>query len=157
MSSLSLAPVIAAAVVPLAPAAAFRFFAEEFHAWWPRDYTWARDTLQWIGLEPRVGGRCYELGPHDFHVDWGRVLQWEPGQRLVLAWQVSFRREPEPNPAKASEVEIRFAEQGPSGAQVSLAHRQFERHGPDSRVYRATMASARGWPWILQRYAEAAG
>jgi uncharacterized protein YndB with AHSA1/START domain len=92
---------------------AFRTFTEGLAGWWPREYTWAQDTLDTIAIEPRAGGRCFERGPHGFHCDWGRVLAWEPPRRLVFTWQIAPDRAPEPNPAKASEVEARFVADGP--------------------------------------------
>ena len=156
MSSRAPEPVRATITVPSALPEAFALFAEGFGKWWPREYTWGQDALERIGLEPRAGGRCYEIGPHDFHSDWGRVLVWDPPHRLRLAWQISPRREPEPDPAKASEVEIRFEPGQDGGTLAVLEHRGFERHGPDGAAYRDAMASAQGWPWILERYAAAA-
>jgi uncharacterized protein YndB with AHSA1/START domain len=86
---------------------AFAAFAD-LARWWPREYTWAGDTLEDIGIDPRQGGFCFERGPHGFTCHWGRVLTWDPPTRLVLTWQIAPDRAPEPNPAKASEVEVRF-------------------------------------------------
>lgn len=157
MSSPAPLPVQTRVAVPLAPPEAFALFAEGLGRWWPREYTWSRDVLQRIGLEPHAGGRCYEIGPHEFHSDWGRVLVWDPPGRLQLAWQISPRREPEPNPAKASEVEVRFEPEAVGRTSVVLEHRGFERHGSEGAGYRDAMASPQGWRWILERYAAAAG
>jgi uncharacterized protein YndB with AHSA1/START domain len=83
------------------------------------------------------------------------VLVWEPPRRLVLAWQISPERAPEPDPAKASEVEVRFVAEGPSVTRVELEHRGFERHGAGGAGYRAGMGAPQGWPYILDRYAMA--
>ncbi|HET8726192.1 MAG TPA: SRPBCC domain-containing protein, partial [Alphaproteobacteria bacterium] len=83
------------------------------------------------------------------------VLAWEPPHRLVLAWQISPRREPEPDPARASEVEVRFASEGPSVTRVAFEHRGFANHGADADGYRAGLDSAQGWTFILDRYAAA--
>ena len=91
---------------------------------------------------------CFELGPHGFRCDWGRVTVWEPPHRLVFRWQIGAQREPVPDPQRASEVEVRFAD-----GEVRLEHRGFERHGPDAENYRAALASEQGWPYILGRYA----
>jgi hypothetical protein len=91
---------------------AFAAFAD-LAWWWPREYTWAGNTLEDIGIDPREGGFCFERGPHGFTCHWGRVLVWDPPARLVLAWQVAPDRAPEPNPAKASEVEVRFRAAAP--------------------------------------------
>jgi uncharacterized protein YndB with AHSA1/START domain len=150
-------PITATVTVAQAPAEAFALFTEGLAKWWPREYTWAQDVLQRIEVEPRVGGRCYEIGPREFHSDWGRVLVWSSPDRLLLAWQISPRREPEPNPVKASEVEVHFKPGTTGGTLVLLEHRGFERHGPEGVAYRDALASAQGWPWILKHYEAAAG
>jgi uncharacterized protein YndB with AHSA1/START domain len=141
--------------VPRDPAAAFRLFSDELGRWWPREYTWGQEALEAIGLEPRAGGLCYERGPHGFRCDWGRVLAWEPPHRVALAWQIGPRREPVPDPARASRVEVRFEPDG-GGTRVTLVHDGFERHGDGAAGYREAMASPQGWPYILSRLADAA-
>jgi uncharacterized protein YndB with AHSA1/START domain len=95
--------------VPMSVEHAFKIFAEGLASWWPAEYTWSQDVLETIAIEPGEGGRCFERGPHNFECDWGRVLTWEPPHRLAFTWQISPKREPEPNPAKASEVEVHTA------------------------------------------------
>jgi uncharacterized protein YndB with AHSA1/START domain len=121
--------------------------------WWPREYTWAADTLEDIGIDPREGGFCFERGPHGFTCHWGRVLTWDPPARLVLAWQIAPDRAPEPNPAKASEAEVRFRSAGSASTRVDLEHRAFLSHGDAADTYREALASPEGWPLILARYA----
>ena len=84
------------------------------------------------------------------------MLAWEPPSRLVLAWQISPRREPEPNPERASTIELRFDAEGEELTRVTLEHRDFDRHGEGAGEYRAALASEQGWPYILGRYAAAA-
>lgn len=141
---------------PASAEAAFTVFTEGLASWWPAEYTWSRDVLETIVIEPGEGGRCFERGPHNFECDWGRVLVWEPPRRLVFTWQISPRREPEPNPAKASEVEVRFTPEGVSATRVELEHRYFARHGEGGDEYRAGLGSPHGWPYILDRYIKAA-
>jgi uncharacterized protein YndB with AHSA1/START domain len=145
-------PIRAAVTVPLPADQAFPAFAD-LARWWPQEYTWAADTLEDIGLEPREGGFCYERGPHGFTCHWGRVLAWEPPTHLVFTWQIAPDRVPQPNPAKASEVEVTFHPADPSGTRVELEHRALARHGDAADAYRQAMASPQGWPLILDRYA----
>lgn len=145
-----------AVVVPAAPERAFALFADELASWWPAEYTWAADGLEQIAIEPRVDGRCFERGPRGFECDWGRVLAWEPGARLAFSWQIGPDRVPVPDSDRASEVEVRFADAGKGATRVELEHRGFERHGEGGADYRAAMASERGWPYILARYADSA-
>lgn len=137
------------------PERAFAAFTEGLATWWPREYTWSGDVLDTIAVEPGEGGRCYERGPLGFHIDWGRVLRWQPPGRVVFSWQISPGREPVPDPAKASEVEVRFVADGPSSTRVELQHRDLARHGDGSAEYRAALDSPGGWPYILDRYAAA--
>ena len=79
------------------------------------------------------------------------MTAWEPPRRLVFLWQIGPSREPVPDPARASEVEVRFED-----GRVALEHRGFERHGEDAEAYRDGMGSAQGWPWLLERFGEVA-
>jgi uncharacterized protein YndB with AHSA1/START domain len=142
--------------VGLPPGAAFRLFTEGFGRWWPRDYSWGGEALLDIGMEPRPGGACREIGPHGFRCDWGRVTGWDPPRRVAFTWQVGFDRTPLPDPSMASEVEVTFA---PAGArtEVVLRHHGFSRHGAQAEAYREGMAGPHGWPLILARFAALAG
>jgi uncharacterized protein YndB with AHSA1/START domain len=132
---------------------AFRVFALDLARWWPREFTWSQDTLADIGIEGAEGGACYEVGPHGFRCDWGRVLHWEPPRRLELSWQISADRVPEPDPAKASEVLVRFEPHDPGSCSVILEHRAFRRHGDRAEEYRTGMD--KGWAYLLGCYAAA--
>lgn len=134
------------------PASAFAAFVDRFADWWPAAYTWSGGAAEAIGIEPRIGGFCYERGPHGLRLDWGRVTAWEPPDRLAFSWQIDPDRTPQPNPAHASVVEVRFAAIG-DGCRVTLRHDGFERHPGDAEAYRTAMASPEGWPLILDRYA----
>lgn len=141
--------------VPLTTEQAFERFTRDISHWWPKEYTWSGKVLETIGIEPGVGGMCTERGPHGFRLDWGRVLVWEPPGRLVFTWQISPSRVPEPDPERSSEVEVRFRADGPQATRVELEHRGFSRHGEGAGEYQAGMASPQGWPYILERFAQA--
>lgn len=141
--------------VPLTIDRAFELFSD-LDRWWPMEYTWGQTVAQEIVIEQHAGGFCYERGPNGFRNDWGRVLVYEPPRRLVLAWQVTAAREPQPDPEKSSTIDVRLTPDGAQHTRVTLEHRDFERHGPDAAEYRALMESENGWPFILGRYATAA-
>lgn len=149
-------PIRRTLTVPVEMDRAFRLFTDELASWWPQEYTWAKNVLETIAIEPQQGGRCFERGPHGFHSDWGRVLVWDPPLRLVLTWQISPERVPEPDPARASEIEVRFIEEDSSTTRVELEHRHLDRHGENARMYRDGLGSPHGWSYILDRYAAAA-
>jgi uncharacterized protein YndB with AHSA1/START domain len=151
---MTIEPIHIEVATPLPVARAFERFVGELREWWPREYTWSQDVLQELGIEPRVDGLCFEIGPHGFRCDWGRVVEWAPPHRLGLAWQIGPHREPVPDPRQASCVSVSFETQSPQHTRVVLVHTAFERHGPDGAAYRAAMTSPRGWPFILQRFVE---
>jgi uncharacterized protein YndB with AHSA1/START domain len=146
--------VSATAEVPIPPDEAFALFTNGFGSWWPREFSWSQDVLEEIGIESLEGGFLYETGPYGLRLDWGRVLAWEPPGRLVFSWQISPDRVPEPNPAHASEVEVRFEPAG-AGCRVVLQHRGFGRHAGNGDGY-AEMMGTQGWPLALERFARAA-
>lgn len=71
-------------ILPVDAAAAFSIFTDRFEAWWPREYTWSQAALETIGITPHEGGLCFEIGPHGFRCDWGRVLAWDEPNGLVF-------------------------------------------------------------------------
>lgn len=147
--------VVVEVTVPVARRLAFHAFTWGLGGWWPREYTWSREVLVSIGMEPHAGGLCHETGPFGFTCHWGRVLAWELPRRLVLAWQIGPTRAPEPDPARASVVEVTFTAIG-DRTLVRLTHLGFERHGEGADEYRRGMASPFGWPYILAHYVDQA-
>jgi uncharacterized protein YndB with AHSA1/START domain len=148
-------PVRASVTVRAPRERAFDLFTVGLGVWWPREFSWSQDKLEEIGLEPREDGFAYERGPYGFTVHWGRVTEWEPPDRLVFLWQIAGDRTPQPDPEKASEVEVRFAEQD-GGTRVDVEHGAWERHGDGAREYRDGFEQAGAWPLALERFAAAA-
>lgn len=134
--------------------AAFARFVDDIDQWWPTEYTWSGDALEEIGIQARRGGMCFEVGPHGFRCDWGRVQRFVAPARIVISWQIGPGREPVPDPRRATEVELRFRSDQERVTEVALEHRHFERHGARGGAYLEAMASDAGWPHILGRYAE---
>lgn len=141
--------------VELPPEDAFGAFVGDLDSWWPAEYTWSQNVLETIRIELTEGGRCFERGPHGFECDWGRVLECDPPNRIRFLWQISPTRAPEPDPEKASEVDVRFEAGGQDWTRVILEHRGFARHGDGGDDYRAAMGSSQGWPYILDCYRSA--
>lgn len=134
---------------------AFAIFVNKLDSWWPGEYTWAAESLEKIAIEPAINGRCYEIGPHGFRCDWGRVLQFEPPHRIVFTWQIDPDRVPQPNPDKASEIEVLF-EEAAGETNVTFVHKHFENHGEGAEQYKEAMNSPQGWDYILDNYVKAA-
>jgi uncharacterized protein YndB with AHSA1/START domain len=148
-------PLRADTTVGVAPARAFELFTEGMGEWWPSEFSWSQDKLEQIGMEPREGGFCFERGPHGFRIDWGRVTAWEPPGRVVFLWQIAGDRTPQPDPGRASEVEVTFSPDGDAGTRVEVEHRGWERHGDGAQEYRDGFEQAGAWPYALERFAAA--
>jgi uncharacterized protein YndB with AHSA1/START domain len=132
---------------------AFTVFTERFGTWWPAEHHIGAADLADAIIEPRVGGRYYERGVDGSECDWGRVLAYDPPDRVVLSWHLQGDWKYHPDPAKASEIEVRFIAEGPDRTRVELEHRHIERHDLADDVLRG-IDSPDGWSGILQRYAD---
>jgi uncharacterized protein YndB with AHSA1/START domain len=137
------------------PGDAFAGFTDGMSAWWPRELTWSGELLESIGIEGRPGGLCYEIASNGMRFDWGRVATWEPPRRLAFSWQIGPDRVPQPNPARASQVQVEFRPAAGGGTRVTVSHVGWERHGEGGAAYRQQMVDAAAWPTILERYAGA--
>ena len=135
---------------------AFAVFTEGIDSWWPRSHTIGEAELKQMVLEPKVGGRAYGIGVDGTESDWGRVLAFDPPNRIVVSWDINLEFKQEPDPAKASEVEVRFTADGPDRTRVELEHRHFERHGDGWEEMRDSVSSPNGWSGMLQLFAGAA-
>jgi uncharacterized protein YndB with AHSA1/START domain len=134
---------------------AFRVFTSSFDSWWPREYHFGQAEMAEAILEPGEGGRWYERGTDGTERDWGRVLVWEPPQRLVITWQTNGLYHYDPDPAHASEIEVRFTADGPEQTVVELEHRYLDRLASGDSI-RGMIQSGGGWIAILELFAKAA-
>jgi uncharacterized protein YndB with AHSA1/START domain len=73
--------------------------------------------------------------------------------RILLAWHLSPRWEFDPEPARATEIEVTFEAQGEGSTIVALEHRGFEVLAEAGPELRKAVASEAGWPMLLGRYA----
>lgn len=124
--------------------------------WWPvATHHLAEPAGDEAVLEPFVGGRWYERGPGGREQDWGTVLAWEPPHRVLLSWQVSADWTFEPDPARASEIEVRFTATAPDETLVEYAHRHLERYGEGAERMRRAVGGPGGAATSLAAYAAA--
>ncbi|MGH3500538.1 MAG: SRPBCC family protein [Nocardioidaceae bacterium] len=143
--------------VALSRERAFRVFTEQFDRIKPREHNLLQVDIAQTVLEPRTGGRVYDIGTDGSECHWGRVLAFEPPQRLLLAWLIGTRWQLETDPDRASEVEVLFVENGPAETRVELEHRHLERHGDGWEQSHSALASGGGWPLYLHRFTDLAG
>ena len=141
-------------IVEAPPERAFRVFTENFDSWWPRAHHIGKSDMKVAIIEPRPGGRWYEVGVDGVECDWGHVLVWEPPRRVVLAWQLNAQWEYDPS--LITEVEVTFIPVGEAGTRVELEHRYLERFGEMEEAVRKGIDSPEGWGGLLRLYADAA-
>jgi uncharacterized protein YndB with AHSA1/START domain len=135
---------------------AFSVFTEGIASWWPPEHHILQAELAEMVFEPHVGGHVYDRGVDGSECRWARVLAYEPPNRVVFSWDIDTQWQIESNPAKASEVEVRFTPDGPSRTRVDLEHRNLDRHGDGWEGMRSAVGSPEGWRIGLHRFADAA-
>jgi uncharacterized protein YndB with AHSA1/START domain len=150
MTSDTIDPIRCSIGVNALPERAFEIFAHDIGRWWPIAYSWGEDQFETATIEQHAGGRWFETDLDGGEADWGEVRAFEPGRCLVLSFNVSPERKPEP-PERQSEVTIRFLPAS-GGTRVELEHRDLARHGEGAARLREGMASPQGWPLILASF-----
>jgi uncharacterized protein YndB with AHSA1/START domain len=154
-STIRPAPVRHAVTVKTSQARAFETFTAGFGRWWRRTgHGIGGSPMKSAIVEPFAGGRWYEIGEDDVETDWGKVLAWEPNERLLLAWQIGadWRFHPE----LITEVEVRFTALAADVTRVELEHRNLERIGEEAGSFRDLIDSPKGWADKLEKFAAAA-
>ncbi|MGH9186147.1 MAG: SRPBCC family protein [Acidimicrobiales bacterium] len=141
--------------VGAAPETAFEVFTAKLATWWPKEYSIGESDMADFVLEPKVGGRWYEVGVDGKECDTGRVLAFEPPERVVIAWHLNEAWQFDPDPSHASEFEVRFIAEDSSRTRVELEHRGIERHGDGAPAVHGTVDGPGGWGFVLEHFAKA--
>lgn len=132
---------------------AFKVFTGGMSRWWLSTHTInpTHAAIERVVVEPRPGGRWFEVGVDGSECDWGRVMAWEPPHRLLLAWHIdaSFKS----NPDLHTEIEVHFVQHGDE-TDVTLEHRHLERFGEAAAQLQTALGS--GWGRLLEEFAAAA-
>jgi uncharacterized protein YndB with AHSA1/START domain len=145
---ISPAPVRKSLVVSADVHRCFEVFTSRMGKWWPRSKSINASPQAEVIIEPRDGGRWYERGEDGSECEWGKVLQWNPPSRLLLAWQIdgSWKY----NPTCLTEVELNFTALSAGATRVDFEHRHLERLGTNAAAIRDLLNS--GWGKILELY-----
>jgi len=151
--TIAVAPVRKSVRVSAVPARAFEVFTARFGRWWPPSHSIGSSPQKDVQIEPRVGGRWFERGEDGSECDWGKVLVWEPPDRVILGWQLNS--EFKYDPSVTTEVEVRFIADGANATRVELEHRHLERLGEKGHDLRKGIDSPEGWGKLLELYAAA--
>jgi uncharacterized protein YndB with AHSA1/START domain len=133
---------------------AFSVFTDGISTWWPPEHHILQAELAETVFEAREGGYVYDRGVDGSECRWARVLVYAPPGRVVFSWNVSPQWQLESNPERTSEVEIRFAAEGPARTRVELEHRNLDRHGEGWQQMRDAVGSPDGWAVGMRRFAE---
>jgi uncharacterized protein YndB with AHSA1/START domain len=133
---------------------AFSVFTDGIGTWFPSEYNLLDVEIAERVFEPRVGGRVFDRGTDGSECHWARVLAYEPPDRVVISWDISPQWQIEPDPARTSEIEVRFTSEDPDRTRVELEHRNLDRHGDGWEQLSESVGGEGGWPGCLRRFAE---
>jgi uncharacterized protein YndB with AHSA1/START domain len=136
---------------------AFRVFTEDFDSWWPRSHHIGTAEMAKAIIEPRVDGRWHEEGVDGSECEWGRVLAWDPPNHVAMSWHLNGAFRYDPDPAKASRVDVYFTAEGDGATRVELTHSELDRHGDGWTALRDGVSGDGGWPELLKLYGARVG
>ncbi len=140
-------------IVNASQAQAFAVFTDRHGSWWPlKTHHIGAAPAETAIIEPKVGGRWFERSADGVETDWGRVLVWEPPDRIVLSWDIGADWKYD---AKlGTEVEVRFIPEGPEKTRIALEHRLLDRYGLQAPTMQTIFDSENGWPGILRNFSQ---
>ena len=148
--------VLKTVVVPMPLVEAFALFVQQ-DTWWPvHTHHLAEPPGETAVLEPFQGGRWYERGADGREQEWGRVLVWRPPHQVVLSWLMGSDWTYEPDPARASEIDVRFLAEAPQRTRLEFEHRHLERYGEHAERMRAVLDGPNGAVGVVLAFAAAA-
>ena len=140
-------PVRKTITVKTSPERAFTVFTTG--SWWPKEHSIlaSGSPQREVVIEPRVGGRWYEIGEDNSECVWGQVIAWDPPRRMVLGWEINGNFQIDRS--ATTEVEVNFIPEG-EGTRVELEHRGFERYAETGQALRDAVGSDGGWGGLLK-------
>lgn len=133
---------------------AFRVFADGMGGWWLKNHSLLKSPQRDVVIEPRAGGRWYEVGEDGSEQLWGKVLAWEAPERVVLAWQLNAEWRYDPD--FETTVEVRFT-RDEDHTIVDFEHRDLDRFGERAAEVRGDYETGMdgGWGELLGGYERA--
>lgn len=133
---------------------AFSVFTKGFGSFKPPEHNILGVDIAETVFELHEGGAVYDKGVDGSECRWARVLAYDPPNRVVISWDISPQWQIETDPAKTSEVDVRFIAEAPNRTRVELEHRNIDRHGDGWESVREGVDAEQGWPLYLQRFAD---
>lgn len=149
-------PIRQTVTVQCSPERAFELFTELMDRWWPvDDYSRAVSEFKDDGVhvarlefQARMGGSILEHMSDGRVLPWAEVVDWQPPNRVVMAWR------PHSSPEPPTELEVTFSA-GAGGTVVDVEHRGWARLSENFRTGLYEIY-ARGWVTTLALFAAAA-
>lgn len=136
-----LAPLVKVITVPGEPGIVFELFTSRMGEWWPlATHSTGGDAVVDARVDPEIGGRIYEVTRDGTEHEWGRVLEWAPGERLGFDWHPGLPV------SQSTHVEITFRPIA-EGTEVTLIHDGWEARGEDAITVWENYDS--GWDVVL--------
>ena len=147
---IAIAPVRKHVTVGASQQRAFEVFTHDMTRWWPATHSTLKSPLKEYIVEPRVGGRWYAVAEDGSTGQTGYVIEWQPPQRLVLAWQLNGDWQFDPE--LVTEVEVRFIAESAISTRVELEHRNLQRMGERAAQIRGMVDAPGGWTAVLESF-----
>ena len=123
---------------------AFNLFTEGIGTWWPLlTHSVGEEQAETCYFEGWVGGRLVEVLKDGSQSEWGKVLAWQPFQKITFSWY------PGRAPDTAQEVTVTFSEIS-GGSLVGLVHTGWETLGSEGQALRNGYVT--GWDFVLAKY-----
>jgi uncharacterized protein YndB with AHSA1/START domain len=142
-------------VVPVSAERAFEVFTAEMTSWWPSRHHIGSAPIEQIVIEPHEGGRWYTRHTDGSETSTGHVVAWEPGERLVITWQIGADWKYHVD--LVTTIDVRFVEEASDRTRVLLEHRDLEAFGPEAERMRQTFDEPGAWQATLAAFAAGVG
>jgi uncharacterized protein YndB with AHSA1/START domain len=123
-------------------------------AWWPlATHTIGEAPARASIIQPRAGGRWFDIDKNGDENQIGRVLSYEPPDRIVLSWEISCGWKHDAS--IASEIEVRFVPETPVRTRIELEHRGLEAYGEGAEAAHKLYNGDGAWTHVLDCFAKA--
>jgi len=101
--------------VRVSPSRAFRAWTQSVDLWWPRNHRISGVAKSTMVIEEGVGGRFYERTPEGREIPYGKVVCWQPPERLDYDFYLGSDKD------SPTRVEVRF-NPADEGTRVDILH-----------------------------------
>lgn len=141
MAEVRYEPVVKQVRVSISPERAFELFTTEMGTWWPlASHSIGGSDAVSVRFAGEVGGLIVETTKDGATHPWGRMLTWEPPERVVFSWH------PGREENSAQRVEVTFRREN-DRTLVTLVHDGWELLGEAAEATRAGYDT--GWDLVF--------